>query len=223
MAAKAHQTVAVVSNTGGMKSLLDGVYAQFSESSWARVDYIMPGSYHIQGLRVRWKNASTGDYGYLCVINPINGNGYVNPSVAVVATDTTVDLGDAAVAANFDPANGAVSMEFWSDDDSTLVECRGIASVSGTVVTLTDATTSAHTTSARIRCILDRFSPIRGTDGISSGFHLLAGDGVENIRSESNYTDLIPVGVILSARFKTTSGVGQREITINYRFREPEA
>lgn len=215
--------VEITANTGGMKSLLDGVSGTFTAGEWKRFDYSLPEGLHVQEVRLRWKGAFTGDYGFVDVVNPLNANGYLSPSVAVSVDDTTVTFASAGLAAPFDPANGGASIEFWNDADTVLVECRPIVSVSGAVVTLSEAVASVHSISAKLRCVLASFSPSRGAENVTGGYRLLSGDGVENIRSEHNYTDLLTAGLVLAARFKATTDVGTRELTINYRLRRPVA
>jgi hypothetical protein len=204
--------VEIKPKTDGLKTLIHGVGVTLQANGWARGDFVMPVPCHIQFVHIRWFGCFMGDYGFLVVIHP---GGDCSPAQAVSEGVTEITLPSAEIAAVYAQA---ISMEFWSDDDTVCVERRRIASVDGTVVTLAEPVIAAHSTSANLRAMLDTYSPCMGPTGLDSGLQLLK-DGIDMVSSESEFTPAIPAGCILGTRFKACATAGTREITVNYRLR----
>lgn len=208
---------------GGMATVTDSVRFSGSASSWLVACYTMVEALHLQEAILTWKGAFFGDYGWMALMNPA-GDG--SPDVALSAGNTVVDFGTGAeaVAGQYDPAAYETTpyMEFWDAAETTLVEMRPINSVSGTTVTLGEAVTNAHATTAKLKLVVQMYSPPRGDGNLEQGLSLL-GDGSIDINSENAVTELIPVGMTLCARVKTAADAGTREIAINFKFRRPEA
>lgn len=202
---------------GDDSTVIDGISVQFTASQWARVEYDFVEDLSIQSVHVTYTNLQHGDYGRLSISHPVNENGYFSPTSVVSINDTTLSV-DATAAAT--AAAAGIALEFWNNDDTELLEIRGIAGVNGTTITLAEAVTHNHSTSARIRLIVGCFSPIGGggTDHIESGFRAV-GNGNVRFGSENEATAPITAGLQLAHRFKASSAVATREIAVSYRFR----
>jgi len=201
---------------GKYQTLIDGFTVTFGANEWANSSLVLPENLHMQSVKVKWWGAEIGDYGFMCATNP---SAECSPTSGISSGATTVDLG--AYAVYFSPANGCQYIEFWDDTDANLIEIRPVASVTGSVVTLGEATTNAHTTSATCRCILARFAPDRGTENISSGFRMIS-TGAEVFESENEMTEVLPQGMAVSVRFKAANTGSTRSILVNFRFRRPD-
>ena len=201
---------------GGMKTDIDGVFLSGTASQHVRADYSMPEDLHLQGAKVRWKNASLGDIGWLAVIHPSSQG---SPAVQANSAQADVDVG-ASLAPYYDPANGARYMEFWNAADDTIIEVVKILSRAGNVVTLASNLAETHPITENIKARYDGFSPVRGTHGLDGGMRLLS-NGVENFHNNLGITNKISTGLIVSVRMILTSDVSTRDMTVNYKFRVP--
>jgi len=212
------RTVEITPVAGGSKMDVDGVFLSAIAGAWARADYTMPESLHVQGVYAHWKNCLGGDYAWIVVTHPQ----LATPAVQADAGQADVNVGAPALAAVFDPTNGARYLEFWNAADDTLIEVVKIASVSGSVVTLASNLQETHATDVTLRARFDGFSPVRGTHGLDGGFRLL-NSATMLLRNEIGITAILPAGLILSLRLRTSVVVGAREMAVSYIFRKPEA
>ena len=212
--------VSIKPNYGDDATVIDGLAAAFSEGEWKRADLMLVEALAIQQVHVIYTGFKPGDYGRLSVTHPVNANGYSNPTTALDIDDTvvSVDPATAAVAAQ------ACALEFWSEDDSELLEVRGIQSVNGNDITLVEGVSNAHSTSARLRVVMMCFSPrgAGGADHITSGFYAVGAQHMV-FGSEAEATDPVSAGLQLAHRFKACATAGTREVAVSYRFRRPSA
>lgn len=200
---------------GGMKTDIDGVVLTAAAGEHKRADYAMPESLYLQGAQVQWRGCQLGDRGWIALIHPSSQGGLATDAALGAVT---VDVG--ALAPYYDPLNGARYIEFWSADESQIIEVAKIASVAGSVVTLVSALASAHPMTERIKARFDGFSPVRGGHGLDGGMRVL-NDYTMLLRNEAQVTAIIPAGMILSARFIASAAVATRELAVNFIFRKP--
>ena len=203
---------------GGPLTIVEGVAASFGASGaeCKRIPLVFPVVLNLQQVKINWKNAEIGDYGWLVLENPAADT---SPQSALSVDDTQVTVGT-GFGPYYAPANGAVYMEFWNDADDDIVEMREIDSVAGDVVTLKEGVGSAHSTSAKLRAIFQSFSLVRGTMKTDGGFRMVD-NGSQSFGYEHEATNPIPAGVSLSGRFRSTSTPVERKAAVNYKLRIP--
>ncbi len=121
------------------------------------------------------------------------------------------------MAAVYDPAVGATSIEFWNAADTEVLEVAKIISRSGDILTLESNLSLTHPVTESIKARYGGFSPVRGTEGIDGGIRTL---GTAEFLFSDGLTGSIkiPKGFILSARYISSGVGGSRELSLNYRF-----
>lgn len=217
MSATSKQSVSIDMVSGGPKLITDGVAFSMTAGSWNRADLTLVEALHLIAVHLSWESCQVGDYGWLSLIQP---SGDCSPASAVSADDTTITL-PTGKGTDYDPAAGAMHIEFWNDADDTLIEMATITSVAGDVVTLDSGVANAHSTSANLRACYGHHTSMRGSNKIDGGMRFL-GTGADTIGSTFSMTTPIPSGMILGGRFKTSSDVATRKFTVNYKLRRPE-
>ena len=202
----------IVPRGGQQDTMVDGMAIEANANAQGHGSFTMPDVMHMDSVVIAWKDFEFQDRGWLSLVHPAaQGNPAVDP-----ATDQ-LDVG--AMSPYFDPANGAQHVEFYSDDESTLLEVVGIASISGTVVTLSKATEEAYTTANHIKARFQSFNPVRGSHGLSGGFRFL-GTGMLMLGSQNEMTDPIPAGMMLCAGIDVGGGGSKRSFGVNFVFRK---
>ena len=210
--------VQVHPNYGDDATVIDGCSCEFTAGQWKHVEVLVVEALSIQSVHVSFVGFMTGDYGRLSMQHPVNANGYFSPTSSVDIGATVIPI--PVDAASVIGAGYGVAVEFWASDDSELKEIRGISSIDGNNLTISEPTAYAYSTSAILRLVVGCFAPIGGggPNHITSGFHAV-GDGQMVFGSENEATAPVPAGLLLSHRFKATSEVSTRKIAISYRFR----
>jgi hypothetical protein len=210
--------IEVVPHMGGEQVIADGVQASLADNAWHRVELSLPEPIHLQGVKIRWKGAELGDYGWLSLVNPA-GESAPQAQIAIGATTFNVGAGKGVY---YDPANGGHCVEFW-DNAGNLVEIAEVDSVNGDQITLKTAMVNQIETDAVTRSCVAHHTTMRGANRNEGGFRMVQ-NGTENFQTENEMTSAIPAGMILAARFKMASATAaDREVTVNYKLRRPKA
>lgn len=205
---------------GGHKVVADGVSASLSgATSWHDlVVTIAPtNGLHLQGVKVQWTGGKVGDRAWLGLINPA---GETSPTAVILDGATVFSVGVGKGAA-YDPSGGTAHVEFW-DNAGDLVEMVSVASVNGDEITLADPVTVQHETDAVLKASLGVHTQMRGAGLVGGGFHMI-GAGREEFGTDLSMTAPIPQGMELAARIFLAAGGTTREISVNYKLREPSA
>jgi hypothetical protein len=200
------------------RAQVDGHSLEATADSWAYDDYVLPTDLHLNEAVVVHDGFFAGDYAFPCIINPA---GDCQLAQSEVQGETTIHLA-AGKAVWFDPAFGAQHIEFWDNGMTELFEVHPIISADPTpdTVLISGGLVAARDTTVKVRVRYGSFCPVRGADGTEGG---LVGIGRERfeVRQPYSMTSLIPAGMIISARMKTTADVGTRKLTTTYIFRTP--
>ena len=200
---------------GGPKTDVDGMSLTAGASAMAEAVFTMPEALHVQGAYVVWEGMQEGDYAWVAVTHPASAG---NLGALAVSGQASVTVG-AGLGPYYNPLIGAKYLEVWNLLGA-IQEVRRIASVAGDVVILESNLDGTYDTTHATRARYDGFSPVRGARGIDGGARLL-GSNSFLLRNELAVTELIPTGLLLSGRLKTTAALGTRKLALNFFFRKP--
>ena len=216
--------VHLITTIGGMQQVMDGGAVSFAASEWAWIEFTLTEALHMTGACVCRCDWMVGDYGFAAIANPA---GMKTVSVEAASGQATVDLGSAPHAAAYDPANagGPVLMELWSTSGGNrvdLIERRWVASVSGSVVTLSENLSQTHVVdSVAIPCY-GVYSLPRGDDLVEGGIFMVgSGSSVMGSADQKEATNLIAAGLCVCLRVKATSATGDRKLAVTFEMRRP--
>jgi len=79
----------------------------------------------------------------------------------------------------------------------------------------------ARDTSINVKARYGSFSPCRGENLLEGGIPFHCENGVFSLKQVYAVTAIIPPGMIISSRVKTTSDIGTRCVTVSFLFRSP--
>jgi hypothetical protein len=185
-----------------------------TDPAFASADYVMSEALHIQGVTAMWDGMEVGDYAWVAAVHP--------PSIGTLGAQADAGQANVTVGAGlgvyYDPVNGAKYLEVWTAAGE-IKEVRRILSRAGDVVTLESNLVGTYDATHVAKARYDGFSPVRGSHGIDGGARLVGAHGLDH-RNEFAITAPVPVGMILSLRFKTGSVVGTRRLALNFYFRK---
>lgn len=201
---------------GSHRAQVDGLSSDLDPNEWAVLDYMLPAPLHLQVAEANWMECHAGDYMAVVLVHPL---GDTTLQAATLVDDTVINVG-ASKAPYYNPAIGCQWIEFWNSDFTELYEMRPVASISGAEVTLTEGVAFAHPTTVNVRAVFNSFVPIRGANNIEAGLRIV-GSGSFVVENTHTMTDIIPAGMCIAVKIRTTIGGTKREFGVNFIFREP--
>lgn len=255
---------------GGADTVLNGRYAEFGDGEWGCIEWTLPQSLSLTSAIVSLKNWQPGDFGFTTIANPMAMWPHAE---GASAAQPVIDLGPNAlipdpqtgitIANLYDPAHPVVGgadvwIEIWQGAGTYgvdmkraktpgLRERRKVASVSGSLVTLTEdlAIGIGDPLTAWDTILIPEYStgysPDKGcanpflegdektqsddldAKNLSGGLYFI-GDQTMRLGSpdRSEATEEIPAGLCLCIRCygaRDTGGTVVRAITMNFEMR----